>query len=59
LTLVHGGRDRVVPPGYFVALCALCPGARVVRLDEAGHLPMLTHPAEFAALFSDPARRCS
>jgi pimeloyl-ACP methyl ester carboxylesterase len=59
LTLVQGGRDRVVPPGYFVLLCALCPGASVVRLDEAGHLPMLTHPAEFAALFNDPARRCS
>lgn len=59
LTLVQGRRDRVVPPAYFVLLCALCPGARVVRFEEAGHLPMLTHPAEFAALFSGPARCCS
>jgi len=64
VTLARGVLDRVVPKAYFEEMCRARPEARTVLLPEAGHLPMLSHPEDFAALVapgaegSRPRGRC-
>lgn len=48
--IVHGGRDRLTPPGAAGFLAARLPQARAHIIDGAGHAPFLSHPAEVAGL---------
>lgn len=45
--LVHGGRDVLVPPEAGRWLAARIPGARLVELADAAHLPFFTHREAF------------
>jgi pimeloyl-ACP methyl ester carboxylesterase len=45
--LVWGRRDRLVPPALAETWREAIPGARLVVLDRAGHVPMLETPAPF------------
>jgi pimeloyl-[acyl-carrier protein] methyl ester esterase len=42
--VVHGGRDRLTPPGAGAYLAAHLPDARLVTIPGAGHAPFLSHP---------------
>jgi len=44
---VYGGQDLIVDPRESETLAIGIPSARVERLDEAGHFPMLDDPARF------------
>jgi 3-oxoadipate enol-lactonase len=48
--VIHGAQDRVVPHHNGRLLSQRLPQAKFVSLPEAGHLPMLEDPEEFAAL---------
>lgn len=52
LILVAGGRDRTIPPEQAEAVRRRVPGARVVRIAEAGHLAHEERPDEVAALIA-------
>ncbi|MHB8571996.1 MAG: alpha/beta fold hydrolase [Candidatus Dormibacteria bacterium] len=45
--VVVGSNDRTTPPHHSEAMAAAIPGARLVRIEGAGHLPPLETPAEF------------
>ena len=45
--VIWGERDRTVPISSLAALLAERPDARVIRLPETGHVPMVEHPQEF------------
>ena len=49
---IAGGHDGASPPAQVAATAALIPGARCHVIAEAGHLPCLETPAEFAALLT-------
>lgn len=49
-------QDRVVDPGWSRSAAAGIPGAEVVEL-EGGHFPMLTRPAQLAAIIAAVADR--
>jgi pimeloyl-ACP methyl ester carboxylesterase len=42
--LIWGASDGVVPIAYAEAYCALIPGARLVVIPKAGHLPQVEQP---------------
>ena len=44
--LIHGRRDAIVPLTAARAAAAAIPGARLVVLDDAGHVPTMTRPHE-------------
>jgi len=44
--IIHGGRDRLVPPAAGAYLAAALPRARLHELPHAGHAPFLSHTAE-------------
>jgi pimeloyl-[acyl-carrier protein] methyl ester esterase len=46
---VAGGRDRLVRPAAMRAASEMLPAGRLATIDEAGHAPFLSHPAEFRA----------
>lgn len=48
--LIHGTRDLVIPRRAARRLAAALPGAEYHEIRGAGHLPYLSHPAEFNAL---------
>jgi pimeloyl-ACP methyl ester carboxylesterase len=49
-TLLYWGQeDRLVPVRDAGRFAALIPGARVVRLDDTGHMAMLERPGRFNA----------
>ena len=48
--------DKVAPPRTGLALASAIPGARLATIDEAGHAPQLTKPAQFNALLRDELR---
>jgi magnesium chelatase accessory protein len=50
LTMVAGTEDRAVPMAEAEAVCRLVPGARLVRLQGAGHLPHEEQPETAAQL---------
>lgn len=54
LTIAHGGQDGVVPWGLYEQLQRLCPDARSVQWEDAGHLVPLTHPEQLAATLRVP-----
>lgn len=45
--VVHGGRDRLVPPQAAEFLAAQLPRARLAVVAGAGHAPFLSHPEAF------------
>lgn len=49
-TVIHGEQDRVVPYANGRLIAQRLKGARLVSLPQAGHLPMLENPPQFAAL---------
>lgn len=49
LLVLHGGRDRITPVGAARWLAGRVPGARLVELDDAAHLPFFTHRDAFVA----------
>ncbi|MGF1547953.1 MAG: alpha/beta fold hydrolase [Thiotrichales bacterium] len=51
--VILGQLDRLVPPSVAGALAALNPALTVAVLDDAGHAPVLTHPAQAARLILD------
>ena len=46
--LIHGTRDVITPMANSEALAGAIPGARLVKLEGAGHVPTLTRPAAVA-----------
>lgn len=51
--LVWGREDRIVPLSNAEALQAVLPQARLVVVDECGHMPMLERPDAFLAATDD------
>jgi pimeloyl-[acyl-carrier protein] methyl ester esterase len=50
---VHGARDAIAPVGAARWLAAAIPGARLVELDDAAHLPFITHRDRFLQAIED------
>jgi pimeloyl-[acyl-carrier protein] methyl ester esterase len=50
LGVVLGARDRMVPPAVLAALTALQPTLHARLIEDAGHVPFLTHPDACTAL---------
>lgn len=44
--VLHGGRDRLAPPGAAEYLAAHLPRAQLALIPSAGHAPFLSHPQE-------------
>jgi pimeloyl-ACP methyl ester carboxylesterase len=53
--VVRGRRDRIAP-GSWVQGSASLAGGRAVSLDAGGHMVVLTHPAEVAAIITELVR---
>jgi pimeloyl-ACP methyl ester carboxylesterase len=51
--LIWGESDGLVTPTYGRALCAMIPGAEMVTIAEAGHLPQLEQPDAFVGAVLD------
>jgi pimeloyl-[acyl-carrier protein] methyl ester esterase len=45
--VLHGTRDMITPIGAGEWLAAAWPGARLVRVEDAAHLPFVSHAARF------------
>ncbi len=54
--VVWGAADRIYPPEHGEAFAKAIPDARLVVLDEAGHLPQLEAPSALLAAVLDFAR---
>jgi len=54
--VVWGAADRIYPPEHGEAFAKAIPGARLVVLDQAGHLPQLETPSELLAAVQDFTR---
>jgi pimeloyl-ACP methyl ester carboxylesterase len=54
--VVWGAADRIYPPEHGEAFVKAIPDARLVVLDEAGHLPQLETPSALLAAVQDFAR---
>lgn len=50
VALIHGERDKLVPPAAGEATCAQLPQAELHLLPGAGHAPFLSHPAAFVQI---------
>jgi pimeloyl-[acyl-carrier protein] methyl ester esterase len=51
--VVTGGRDTLTPPGAGAWLAQAMPDARLVAIEQAAHIPFLSHPAAFNAALAD------
>lgn len=47
VSILLGGRDTLVPSGMARELASVCPEADVEVLQDAGHMPFVTHPTQF------------
>jgi len=54
--VVWGAADRIIPPEHGETFAKAIPGARLVVLDQAGHLPQLETPSALLAAVLDFAR---
>lgn len=50
--LIAGSEDGSAPPDVVQATAALIPGARYEMIDDAGHLPCVEHPDEYARILN-------
>ncbi len=48
--LIAGSEDGSVPPDVVQATADLVPGSRYELIDDAGHLPCVEHPGEYARI---------
>ncbi len=48
--VIHGKRDRLVPPEAALRLGALRPDWHVRILEDVGHIAMLEVPSQFGAI---------
>ena len=55
VTVVGGTRDRLLPPRYSRRIAELVPNARLVMLEDAGHMLPWEAPDELVQLFVDAA----
>jgi pimeloyl-ACP methyl ester carboxylesterase len=46
--LIHGRHDRITPVAMSESMAAALPNARLVVLEDAGHVPVITRPAQVA-----------
>jgi len=46
-SLLLGGRDTLVPSRMARELTSICPEVDIEILQDAGHMPFITHPAQF------------
>lgn len=53
LTLILGGRDRLVPAGQIEQLKVLSPALDVRLIESAAHLPFMTHREEVASILCE------
>ncbi|WP_063063886.1 alpha/beta fold hydrolase [Nocardia violaceofusca] len=53
MLIVHGRKDRIIPPQASRELHRLVPGSELIILPTAGHCPQLDDPAAVAALIAD------
>ncbi len=53
LLLIGGMKDNYIPVEVFDTLVSLAPHARVLRLDESGHMGFLEQPEELVNAFVD------
>ena len=53
LTIILGGRDRLVPVGQVEQLKDLSPALDVRLIESAAHLPFMTHPEEVASILRE------
>jgi pimeloyl-[acyl-carrier protein] methyl ester esterase len=53
LVIVHGDRDRIAAAAQAYFLWEQLPGARLVMLPGAGHVPMVTRSQELNKLLAD------
>jgi len=51
--VIHGELDRLIPISEAEKLAAAIPGARLVRIPQAGHLPNLENPEAFDRALSE------
>lgn len=51
--VIHGGRDRLVPPAAAERLSRALPAARLAVMREAAHAPHLSRAREVGALLAD------
>jgi pimeloyl-ACP methyl ester carboxylesterase len=56
-TVVVGTRDTLTPPDRAAELVDTIPGARLVTIDDAGHMLPLEHPDELADAIASAAAR--
>ncbi len=55
---IAGSEDGSTPPEVVRATADMIEGARYELIDNAGHLPCVEQPAEYARLLSDFLREC-
>lgn len=53
LLLVGAGEDRVIPHEQFLRLASRLPNARIVDIDDCGHVPMWQYPDRLADLLRE------
>ena len=53
--VIHGGLDAIVPVDVGRQTAARIPGAELVVIPDAGHVPTMTRPAQVAAALEDVA----
>jgi pimeloyl-ACP methyl ester carboxylesterase len=53
LLLIGGMKDNYIPEEVFDSVASLAPHARVVRLEESGHMGFIEEPERVAAAFRD------
>jgi len=51
--LIYGGDDRLTPPKIGQEMASKIPGAKMVIIQNAGHLPNIEKPDEFSAVVLD------
>jgi 3-oxoadipate enol-lactonase len=51
--LIAGDEDGSVPPDVVRATAELIPGSRFESIDDAGHLPCVEHPREYARILGE------
>jgi pimeloyl-ACP methyl ester carboxylesterase len=57
VTVVAGGRDRLLPPWHARRIAQLIPGARLVTYEGTGHMVPLEEPERLSLLLADEAQR--